>query len=849
MCPHTNKEKGGEGVHRKIRLVTISTLIILLWVFLSSVVLAADGSSASAAAEISSGKKLSVPKPVMPGDGVLTYIGFLVERYQPNPINSNNDNDYTQLVQVNGNSQWFINAGQAGGTEFILEYDKQEVRNTLFSDKTTLDGQGISNNITAGNSKFKIVVTHLFRLPDGKDLKSDPRSIYITLIPPDTDAPAITFSPDGGSFIGDVKVSIKCEDTNGVSESKYMWSADSATPAAADPGWTTFTDPKTAETGKSQEGTWYLHIKSKDANGNEANASKAYTITSRIAAAVKPVDNTMILAGMQGKITFLNKDGQYIKEDTWEHGTANIYAVITYDDGRILFAGQDGKYQIRLADGTWGTKGTWDHTGYSIKALTYIYDDTGKITGEILMAGSQGHWQARKTNGSLDNTKKGDCELAEEMSASGRIDGYIILAGNQGKVKVIKPDGATVDKEEQWTKSDGTADTANIYTVLALPDKSLLFAGQDGKYQIRKPDGTWGAQGTWNNTGQPITSLTLLPDGNVLMTGGDGHFQVLEIDTAAYTLTLKEKGQYLLKNTAQAFQRTDGRVLMAGDNYTHAVYKYSDSYDLSVNTVQSDKVTLNAAWNGKGFKNGILEWGTDGSTYPNSTAFSGTQATATGLTAGTTYYFRVRSLMRYPVYFTSKPVAEMPTMPVAISSFTDRVTGANKWIQEAVDSGQMTEQQIIEKGYNHYYPNSEVVCKFIIDPKGMEVDKYTINLDANTDNTAGIDISYLKVVKIDYDGVTKWGINNNPGPPGGADKPLCGKYDGSKDISFEIDNSDDKVVTVWCKYKIINPDIMENIPSEFRNRVEVTAESGGSAKTLEPQYNTIRLRKTKVQYM
>ena len=77
---------------------------------------------------------------------------------------------------------------------------------------------------------------------------------------------------------------------------------------------------------------------------------------------------------------------------------------------------------------------------------------------------------------------------------------------------------------------------------------------------------------------------------------------------------------------------------------------------------------------------------------------------------------------------------------------------------------------------------------------------------------------------------------------------MCGKYDGSKTISFEINNPNKKVVTVWCKYKLTSTD-MNNIPSEFRNKVEITAESGGSTKILDPLYNTIRLRKAKIQVM
>ena len=44
----------------------------------------------------------------------------------------------------------------------------------------------------------------------------------------------------------------------------------------------------------------------------------------------------------------------------------------------------------------------------------------------------------------------------------------------------------------------------------------------------------------------------------------------------------------------------------------------------------------------------------------------------------------------------------------------------------------------------------------------MNINKYNINLDVNADNTAGIDISYIKIVKIDYDGNTEWGYNDIP---------------------------------------------------------------------------------------
>ena len=184
-----------------------------------------------------------------------------------------------------------------------------------------------------------------------------------------------------------------------------------------------------------------------------------------------------------------------------------------------------------------------------------------------------------------------------------------------------------------------------------------------------------------------------------------------------------------------------------------------------------------------------------------------------------------------------------------ITDFTDRVTAANNWIDGEVAQGKYTEEHGQE--LNKYFPDSEVVCKFVIDPKGKTVDNYDITLDVNSDNTAGIDeIQYIKIVRIDYDGV-KGTYVDKPADPEGADKPLCGKYDGSKAITFNIANPGKKVVTVYCKYKIKNPKATSAIPSEFKNRVDIKARIAGNPAEmlLDPLFNTIRLRKARVIYM
>ena len=203
-------------------------------------------------------------------------------------------------------------------------------------------------------------------------------------------------------------------------------------------------------------------------------------------------------------------------------------------------------------------------------------------------------------------------------------------------------------------------------------------------------------------------------------------------------------------------------------------------------------------------------------------------------------------------YFKVKPAMIM-------STFTDRVTAANNWIDGEVAAGEYTEEHGQE--LNNYFPNSEVVCKFVLDPGGVDVQKYNINFNANSDSDLdstiekieNLGIDYIKIVRIDH-GEVKGEYNGNPGPPppGGSDDPLCGNTS-QKSIDFEINNSGTDVLTVYVKYKFknekINGDITGNMPSEFKNKVSVEAVTIGGTKTLEPMENTIRLRKAIPKYM
>ena len=208
---------------------------------------------------------------------------------------------------------------------------------------------------------------------------------------------------------------------------------------------------------------------------------------------------------------------------------------------------------------------------------------------------------------------------------------------------------------------------------------------------------------------------------------------------------------------------------------------------------------------------------------------------------------------------------------VSMSTFTDRVTAANRWIDQEVAAGEYTEQHGQE--LNKYFPNSEVVSKFVLDPGGADVQKYHITFDANSTSIANLGTGYIKIVRIDSTSTNpvtgekvttvKWGPNENPGAPvpGGGIDPLCGiknlspspNLDASyKSMTFDINNPGTDPLTVYVKYKFINgtkDSEVQAMPNEFENKVSVDVVTAGETKTLTPLENIIRLRKVIPKYM
>ena len=681
----------------------------------------------------------------------------------------------------------------------------------------------------------------------------------------------ITFNPNGGIYAGDVKVAVSCSDTDGVQTSKWIWSDNSSKPLATE-AWTTFTTFAAAD--KAEEGTWYLHVESTDKLGNIIYAKRKYIIISKTAVTVRAEDGKIALAGKEGDFKLLSKQGYILNNTTWGNGTSNIYTALSYSNGNILLAGQNGKYRIRDSSGNWitpsGSMWLASENGdqYSIKSLAHLYNESGSFTDEIIMLGNQGHWQVINKIGTLSSTKKGDSDLGDG-AAVGRQDGYIVMAGTDGKVKMIKPDGKTLFKQEKWTKDggnklfqDSVPDQKHIYAVLALPDKSILFAGEEGKIQRRTFSGYWQNSMTWGpgeeGITQDITTLSLLPNGNVLMVGRDGYFHVLK-KSNNYTVlgtSEEEKGNYMseaLTLIQSAFPREDGRVVIAGSNSNIKLYKLEANSDISLDQAGDKFLVLNTTWDNEGLMDTNIEISSNGgSTWTDAAVTwdtNNTKATVTGLEPLSTYHLRVvcNTPLSYPIYFKPRVIIATTANSVKINKFTDRVTGANAWLETNTT---LTEAQKIE--LNRYYPDYEVVCKIEIDPKNADVDSYKIKLDVNKDDTTGMSIDSIKVVRIDYDTDTKW-KGENPDVVGGADKPL-GSNTSTDTIEFQIDHLDNspqhkpnkKVVTVYLKYKFKNTGA---IPDQFKNKVTVIPIINGVEKKAIEDEIIIRLRKARGQYM
>ncbi len=179
--------------------------------------------------------------------------------------------------------------------------------------------------------------------------------------------------------------------------------------------------------------------------------------------------------------------------------------------------------------------------------------------------------------------------------------------------------------------------------------------------------------------------------------------------------------------------------------------------------------------------------------------------------------------------------------PVGVK-FTDRVTAANSWISD-------NEEDI--KKYNKYFPDSEVVCKVEIDPRGVDVEGYDITMDANDTDITDVSIEDLRVVKVEV------GTGTGKKLAGDGNNAVYASAVGTPDtVSFSVTDTalrdqnnqpfpsrtGTNIVTVYFKYRFKNT---PGIP-EFTNRVTVKVK--GSTREIE-ETNTIYIRSVKVNYM
>ena len=226
-------------------------------------------------------------------------------------------------------------------------------------------------------------------------------------------------------------------------------------------------------------------------------------------------------------------------------------------------------------------------------------------------------------------------------------------------------------------------------------------------------------------------------------------------------------------------------------------------------------------------------------------------------------------LLYKPSGLTSNPIVEaewhrvdnsyfkvIQSLPPAISKFTDRVTAANMWIEKEKAALQTQEERdayennIIAKGYNKYMLDSEVVCRFDIDPGNMDVDNYNITLNANTDNDKfGID--YIRIVRTNIGGDVQPNGTIIGGNQQTNDKPGYFFNTNSKTINFDIPNIGTKKISVYAKYRFKKLDKSEHLTQpKFTSTISITATEKvtGAKKTIEEK-NIIYIIDTKGIYM
>jgi hypothetical protein len=139
-----------------------------------------DGSTPESAVQLYEGLSLYITEPTLDAKQPYRYVGMLVTRYYPegNPT-SNDPEDYTYVVSDGEYTEFFI---PKFGIAPVVEYENGTLR--LPYNELSGDGQIFSFYEKDGTQyyKFKYVITPLYRLGDGRDIRGTPRDYYVSLL-------------------------------------------------------------------------------------------------------------------------------------------------------------------------------------------------------------------------------------------------------------------------------------------------------------------------------------------------------------------------------------------------------------------------------------------------------------------------------------------------------------------------------------------------------------------------------------------------------------------------------------------------------------------------------------------
>ena len=184
-------------------------------------------------------------------------------------------------------------------------------------------------------------------------------------------------------------------------------------------------------------------------------------------------------------------------------------------------------------------------------------------------------------------------------------------------------------------------------------------------------------------------------------------------------------------------------------------------------------------------------------------------------------------------------------------SFTDRVTGVNAWMDDAVKNKQITEEKV--KELNRYFLDSQVMSKFTLEPKGTgvaDIKQYQVDLDVNVSSpnkNNEVNIDYIKIMKIVYENNGEVVDEYYPSREERGKTTMSITVGGNNNDTGTPDPGANKV-TVYFEYKFIKNVDKPLDSKEIINRVTVKVKNKGKPLDLDPMENIIRIRDTKGIY-